>query len=136
METLLEMEENLLALSTDILKIEMQLGEAKYNAKAKGEYSDGEWYKKANYALGIKKIQKRQLDTDLIIARRNEKKKQSELNMAERKINSEIKRNEKETRMKHLGIIFMDIARENLTDKKFQQILDKALLKLELGGKQ
>ena len=30
METLLEMEENLLALSTDILKIEMQLGEAKY----------------------------------------------------------------------------------------------------------
>ena len=136
MEILLKLEEQLLLLSTDILRIEEQLVEAKYNAKVNGEYSNAEWFGKANYALGIKKLQRKQMDADLIILRRNEKKKQSELNMAERKINGEIKRNEKETRMKHLGIIFMDIARENLTDKKFQQILDKALLKLELGGKQ
>lgn len=90
---------------------------------------------KANYALGIKKF-KKTIRYRFDNSKTQRKEKQSELNMAERKINGEIKRNEKETRMKHLGIIFMDIARENLTDKKFQQILDKALLKLELGGKQ
>lgn len=57
METLLEMEENLLALSTDILKIEMQLGEAKYNAKAKVNIQT-ENGTKSKLRVRYKKIQK------------------------------------------------------------------------------
>ena len=131
-ETVLDIENKLLVLNTDILRIENQITDAKYNAKKFGDYSEGEWYGKANYAVGIKKIQRKQLDSELLILKREEKLKQRKRMLIQQNEISCKNKKEKEIRMKHLGIIFMEIAREYLTDKKFQQILDKSLLITEI----
>ena len=93
----------------DIDSIEYQIESAQLKVRTNGEYSDGQWYIKANYAM-----RRKRKTMEFIKMIQGERRR--ERNMAQNAT---------------LANIFIDVARENLQDHEFEAILDEAKDALE-----
>lgn len=88
----------------DIDSIEYQIETAQAEARSNGNYADGKWYAKANYAL-----RRKRKTVDFV-----------------KQIQGERRRNKNIAMSNTLASVFVDVARENLQDREFGAILREA----------
>ena len=93
----------------DIDSIEYQIESAQLKVRTNGEYSDGQWYIKANYAMRRKR-------KTMEFVKQIQGERRREKNMAQNAT---------------LANIFMSVARENLHDHEFEAILEESQETLE-----
>ena len=88
----------------DIDSIEYQIESARVDARTNGNYADGQWYAKANYAL-----RRKRKTVDFV-----------------KQIQGERRRNKNIAMSNTLASVFVNVARDNLQDREFKDILREA----------
>jgi hypothetical protein len=88
----------------DIDSIEYQIETARVEARSNGNYADGQWYAKAQYAL---------------------RRKRKTVDFA-KQIMGERRRNKNIAMSNTLSSVFVDVARESLSEEEFSAILEDA----------
>jgi hypothetical protein len=88
----------------DIDSIEYQIESAQVKARTNGEYSDGQWYAKAQYAL-----RRKRKTVEFIKQIQGERRRERNMSLSTT-----------------LASLFVDVAREKLPDHEFEVILREA----------
>lgn len=104
-----ELQNKLIDVQSDLVRINDQLGRAKSKAASTGDYSDTKWFRSASAALNHRKVEHQNILMQLSSIKTQIQQEQKAQNME---------------RANTFERLFMKVAKRNLSEKKFQALID------------